>query len=97
MAKQLRSSFKHVQTRGLYGKAENVRMQIMGTAKRPKLVISVDLLAQRRTSASGKSEIIATTRGAINCPDVPEVMVNLNVYTRNGTTIIFASDEEDQA
>jgi hypothetical protein len=55
---------------------ENVSMRLEGSI----LVIEVDLNQSLGLSASGKSEIIASTGGNVGGPGQPEVKVGLNVY-----------------
>ena len=54
----------------------NVQMSV----KDNKLVITIDLLAKGQTSASGKSEVIASTHGNVTAPDRPDIKIGLNVY-----------------
>ena len=56
--------------------AENVQMRVEGSI----LVIEVDLSQSLGPSASGKSEIIASTGGNVSVPGREEVKVGLNVY-----------------
>lgn len=56
--------------------AENVQMHLEGSI----LVIQVDLNQSFGLSASGKSEIIASTGGYVSVPGCEEVKVGLNVY-----------------
>jgi len=56
--------------------AENVQMHLEGSI----LVIQVDLNQSFGLSASGKSEIIASTGGNVSVPGCEEVKVGLNVY-----------------
>jgi hypothetical protein len=60
--------------------AENVQMHLEESI----LVIQVDLNQSFGLSASGKSEIIASTGGNVSVPGCEEVKVGLNVY-RPGT------------
>jgi hypothetical protein len=55
---------------------ENIEFEVQGDL----LVITVDLSQELRTSASGKSVIIATTGGNVGVPGCEEVKVGLNVY-----------------
>lgn len=55
---------------------ENVQVELNGNL----LVITVDLSQTLGVSASGKSEIIATTGGNVSLPGHEEVKVGLNVY-----------------
>ena len=54
---------------------QNVKMSVKGD----KLVIEVDLSAQGTISKTGKSEVIATTRGNAQVPGREE-RVGINVY-----------------
>lgn len=57
--------------------AQNINLEVEGNV----LVIRVRLDENLGTSQSGKSEIIATTRGAERAPDPHgDVRINLNVY-----------------
>ena len=55
---------------------ENVHVELNGTL----LVLTIDLSQTLGVSASGKSEIIATTGGNVSLPGHEEVKVGLNVY-----------------
>ena len=55
---------------------ENIEFQTNGD----QLVIAIDLSHEVGESASGKSMIIATTRGNVQVPGYEEVTVGLNVY-----------------
>jgi hypothetical protein len=55
---------------------ENVSMHVDGSI----LVIEVDLSQMLGVSASGKSDIIATTAGNVGVPGQQEIKVGLNVY-----------------
>jgi len=54
----------------------NVKMSIKGKI----LHLEVDLSKTQGPSSTGKTEIIATTRGNAPLPDQPDIMVGLNVY-----------------
>ena len=56
--------------------AENVQMHVEGSI----LVIQVDLNQSFGLSASGESELIASTGGNVSVPGYEEVKVGLNVY-----------------
>jgi hypothetical protein len=56
--------------------AENVQMRLEGSI----LVIEIDLSQSLGLSASGKSEIIASTGGNVGVPGQEEVKIGLNVY-----------------
>ncbi len=55
---------------------ENIEIKVQGNT----LVITVDLSKTYGLSASGKSEVIASTGGNISVPGRDEVKVGLNVY-----------------
>ena len=55
---------------------ENVSMHVNGSI----LVIEIDLNQTLGPSASGKSEIIATTGGNASVPGLEEVKVGVNVF-----------------
>ena len=55
---------------------ENIIMERKGN----KLILTVDLSKSLGVSKSGKSELIASTKGNAPVPDQPEVRVGLNVY-----------------
>jgi hypothetical protein len=55
---------------------ENIEISVQGNT----LVITVDLSKTYGLSASGKSEVIASTGGNISVPGRDEVKVGLNVY-----------------
>jgi hypothetical protein len=61
----------HVQNQG-----QNVDLRVQGD----RLIITVDLSKSYGSSASGKSQIIATTAGNIAVPGRAEIKVGLNVY-----------------
>ena len=50
------------------------------TRKDNLLILTVDLSKSLGASASGKSELIASTKGNAPVPDKPDVRVGLNVY-----------------
>lgn len=54
----------------------NVQMEVKGN----KLTITVDLSAKGETSGSGKSEVIASTKGNVDVPGAAGVKLGLNVY-----------------
>jgi hypothetical protein len=56
----------------------NCDMKVEGT----KLTITVDLSQNNGKSASGKSNIIASTEGNVSVPSKPEVKIGLNIYTK---------------
>lgn len=55
---------------------ENVAFTVKGNM----LTITVKLNAKRTPSASGKSEVIATTKGNVTIPGTDDVKCGLNVY-----------------
>ncbi len=54
---------------------KNVKHEVKGD----KLILTVDLKAKTSPSASGKTQVIATTQG--NQQLAPNIHVGLNVYT----------------
>lgn len=44
------------------------------------LVIKINLKAPKETSASGKSEILASTKGNMDVPGVPGLKLGVNAY-----------------
>jgi hypothetical protein len=56
--------------------AQNVTTTVSGTT----LIIKVDLSAPKVASASGKSDILASSKGNIDVPGVPGLKLGLNVY-----------------
>jgi hypothetical protein len=56
---------------------KNVQIEVRGQL----LIITVDLAQSQGPSASGKTEIIATTGGNIAVPGREEIKLGLNVYT----------------
>jgi hypothetical protein len=56
---------------------KNVQIEVRGQL----LIITVDLEQSQGPSASGKTEIIATTGGNIAVPGREEIKLGLNVYT----------------
>lgn len=57
---------------------ENVKTEVKGD----KLTITVDLKKRLGASHSGKNVLIAKTGGNIPLPERPEVMFNVNCYTK---------------
>jgi hypothetical protein len=49
-----------------------------------KLVITIDLAADGQPSASGKTIVLASTRGNQNVPDTVGVKLGLNLYAYEG-------------
>ena len=60
----------------------NVKLDVTGTAraKNLKLIITVDLMAERSDSKSGKSAIVASTEGNVPVPGMADMKLGLNVY-----------------
>ena len=56
---------------------KNVEIEVRGH----QLLITVDLTQSQGPSASGKTEIIATTAGNVAVPEHEEIKIGLNVYT----------------
>ena len=56
----------------------NVTMDVKGTI----LTITVDLSKRNGLSSTGKSQVIATTKGNADIPGHPGVKLGLNVYTK---------------
>lgn len=59
---------------------KNVDLSVSGDT----LVIKVNLKAPTTTSASGKSEVIASTEGNVSIPGHPEIKLGLNCYKAKG-------------
>ena len=57
---------------------ENVKLRLDGK----KLTIEVDLAAKGKSSASGKSLVIATTKGNVDVPGADGVKLGLNIYRK---------------
>jgi hypothetical protein len=57
--------------------AKNCEFKIVGSI----LTITVDLSKKQGVSASGKSEVIATTEGNISIPGNEAIKCGLNIYT----------------
>lgn len=57
---------------------ENVKF----TRNGDKLTIEVDLSHRAGKSSSGKTTIVASTQGNVPCPDMPEVKIGLNIFTK---------------
>jgi hypothetical protein len=57
---------------------KNVQLEVRGQ----QLIITVDLTQNQGPSASGKTEIIATTGGNVAVPGREEIKLGLNVYTQ---------------
>lgn len=57
---------------------DNLDMQVKGD----KLTIIIDLNKPTTPSASGKTKIIASTRGTVEVPGKPGVKLNLSLHTK---------------
>ena len=55
---------------------DNVKM----TANGDKLIIEIDLSKDFGRSKSGKTLVLASTRGNVSVPDRPEVKIGINCY-----------------
>ncbi len=55
---------------------KNVAIEVQGQ----QLIIRVDLGQTHGPSASGKTEIIATSEGNVPVPEHPEIKLGLNIY-----------------
>ena len=55
---------------------ENVSMVRQGN----KLTVTIDLTKDLGPSSSGKTLIIASTRGNAQVPDAPDTFIGVNVY-----------------
>lgn len=55
---------------------KNVQLEVRGQ----QLIITVDLTQNQGPSASGKTEIIATTAGNVAVPGREELKIGLNIY-----------------
>lgn len=56
---------------------DNVNMSIKDDRY---LIITVDLKAPTTPSASGKTDVIASTRGNADVPGQPGIKIGLNIY-----------------
>ena len=59
---------------------DNVTFTVKGTI----LTITVDLAHDGTPSASGKTDVLASTRGNALVPGYPQVRVGVNVYRYRG-------------
>lgn len=57
--------------------AKNCEFKVVGSI----LTITVDLSKKQGVSASGKSEVIATTEGNVSLEGNEAVKIGLNIYT----------------
>lgn len=57
---------------------------VTAEVKAGKLIITVDLAQRLGPSSTGKTEMIATTKGNANAPGVAGVKFGLNVFTGRG-------------
>lgn len=55
---------------------QNVKMEVKGN----KLVVEIDLTAQGVKSASGKSTVIASTKGNVSVPGADGLKIGVNCY-----------------
>ena len=55
---------------------ENVKLAVSGNT----LTITVDLAAPGTPSATGKTDVIASTRGNVPLPGFPQLRLGLNLY-----------------
>lgn len=55
---------------------------IEAEVKAGKLVLTIDVAAEHGRSASGKSTIVATTRGNVQVPGANGLVLGLNAYRR---------------
>ncbi|KKN83818.1 hypothetical protein LCGC14_0294710 [marine sediment metagenome] len=53
------------------------------TVKDKKLVLTIDTSEEHGRSTSGKSTIVATTRGNLQVPGVDGLTIGLNAYRRS--------------
>lgn len=58
---------------------QNVEMKVRGN----KLTITVDLSAKGTPSSSGKTTVLASTRGNAKVPGKDDIKIGLNVYRPN--------------
>ena len=56
--------------------ANNVNVSVKGK----KLTITIDLAREGEPSKSGKSVVLASTRGNMPIPDHPDVRLGLNLF-----------------
>lgn len=56
----------------------NIEAEVKGD----KLVLTIDVAAEHGRSASGKSTIVATTRGNVQVPGVDGLVLGLNAYRK---------------
>ena len=52
-----------------------------------KLVITIDLAAEGQPSASGKTIVLASTRGNANVPGAVGIKIGVNVYAYEGYSV----------
>lgn len=57
---------------------ENVKFTKSGT----KLTIEVDLAYRGAKSSTGKTTRVASTEGNVPCPELPDIKIGLNVFTK---------------
>lgn len=58
---------------------KNTQFEVKGN----KLIITVDLKADKTPSKTGKSLVIGSTEGNVSVPGFDDIKVGLNVYTSN--------------
>ncbi len=58
---------------------KNVKASVKGSI----LTLTIDLSEKGEASASGKSIVIASTKGNVELKDAPGVNVGVNVYSKN--------------
>jgi hypothetical protein len=57
---------------------KNIEMAVKGTI----LTLTVDLSKRFGRSSTGKTEIVATSAGAVSPAGFPDVKIGLNVFTK---------------
>ena len=57
---------------------KNVEMAIKGNI----LTITIDVSKRFGRSSTGRTEIVATTAGAVPAPSHPDIKIGLNVFTK---------------
>ena len=57
---------------------KNIEMEVKGNI----LTIKIDVSKRFGRSASGKTEIVATTAGAVSAPNFPDIKIGLNAFTK---------------
>ena len=59
--------------------SDNIKLAVKGK----KLIVEIDISKKGVLSKSGKSMVIASTRGNMTIPGQPELRLGLNLYNRN--------------